>query len=138
MLRALDVKYMPCTAIKGQVLADFVAKFTKDVSEIKGLGLCTLVIFAPPPSTWEEYTNGAANQRGSRVGIVLVTLEKLVVEKSLRLGFSTTNNEAKYEALLARIEMVGKLGGEVLEIYLDSRLVIGQINREFEARDQRM
>ena len=48
MLRALDVKYMPCTAIKGQVLADFIAKFTKDVDEIKGLGLCTLVIFAPP------------------------------------------------------------------------------------------
>ena len=84
------------------------------------------------------YTDGAANQRDSGVGIVLLTPEKLVVEKSLRLGFPTTNNEAEYEALLARIEMVGKPGGEVLEINLDSRLVVGQINREFEARDQRM
>ena len=67
-----------------------------------------------------------------------MTPEKLVLEKSLRLGFPTTNNEVEYEALLARIEMVGKLGGEVLEIYLDSCLVVGQINREFEARDQRM
>ena len=29
ILGAFDVKYMPCTSIKGQVLADFVAEFTK-------------------------------------------------------------------------------------------------------------
>lgn len=28
--------------------------------------------------------------------------------------------------------MVGKLGGEVLEIYTDSHLVVGQVNGEFE------
>lgn len=35
MLGAFDVKYMPCNAIKGQVLVDFVAKFTKDIRRIK-------------------------------------------------------------------------------------------------------
>ena len=38
-----------------------------------------------------------ANHRGSDVGIVLVSLERIMIEKSLRLGFSSTNNEAEYE-----------------------------------------
>lgn len=70
------------------------------------------------------------------MGIVLVSPEKLVVEKSLRLGFSAINNEVEYEVLLVRLEMVGRLGGEVIEVYLDLRLVVGQVNGEFEPRDQ--
>ena len=32
--------------------------------------------------------------------------KKVIVEKSLRLDFSTTNNEVKYEALLVGMAMV--------------------------------
>ena len=49
---------------------------------------------------WEVYVDRAANHRGSGVGLVLVSLEKITIEKSLRLGFSATNNEAEYKALL--------------------------------------
>ena len=52
------------------------------------------------------YVDGAANQRGSRVGLVLISPEKTIIEKSLRLGFSATNNEAEYEALLQGMAMV--------------------------------
>lgn len=34
------------------------------------------------------------------------------MEKSLRLGFPTTNNEVEYEAMLAGMAMVTKLKGE--------------------------
>ena len=64
---------------------------------------------------------------------MLVTLEKLVMEKSLRLGFSATNNEAEYEALLVGIAMVRLLGREMVELYSDSRLIVGQVNGDFEA-----
>ena len=77
--------------------------------------------------------NGASNRKGLGVGIVLVTLEKLVMDKSLRLRFSATNNEAKYEALLAGIAMVRLLGGEMVELYSDSRLIVGQVNGDFKA-----
>ena len=70
--------------------------------------------------------------------VVLVSLEKITVEKSLRLGFLATNNEAEYEALLAGMAMVSRLGGKAIDVFSDSRLVVGQINGEFEARDQRM
>ena len=36
--------------------------------------------------------------------------EKVVIEKSLRLDFSTTNNEAEYETLLVGMAMVQKMG----------------------------
>ena len=69
--------------------------------------------------------DGVANQRGSGVGLVLVSPEKITIEKSLRLGFSATNNEAEYEALLMGMAMVQKMGGKVVEMFSDSRLVVG-------------
>ena len=47
----------------------------------------------------------AANQRGAGVGLVLISPEKIIIEKSLRLGFSATNNEVEYEALLMGMNM---------------------------------
>ena len=58
------------------------------------------------PLSWKVYVDGTVNHRGSRVGLVLISPERITIEKSLRLGFSTTNNEAEYEALLVRIIMV--------------------------------
>ena len=57
--------------------------------------------------------------------IVLISLEKITIEKSLRLGFSATNNKAEYEALLVGMTMVQKMGGKAVEIFSDSRLVVG-------------
>ena len=72
------------------------------------------------------------------MGLVLISPEKLVVEKLLRLGFSTTNNEAEYEALLEGIFMVQRMGGKSATMFSDSRLVVGQVKGELEARDERM
>ena len=46
------------------------------------------------------------NQRGFGVGLVLVSPEKITIEKSLRLGFLATNNETEYEALMMGMTMV--------------------------------
>ena len=64
------------------------------------------VISVQCSTPWEVYVDGAANQRGSGVGLVLVSSEKITIEKSLRLGFSATNNEAEYETLLMEMIMV--------------------------------
>ena len=72
------------------------------------------------------------------MGLVLISPEKLTIEKSLRLGFSAMNNEAEYEALLEGVSMVQRMGGKVIKVFLDSRMVVGQVGRELEARDERM
>ena len=37
------------------------------------------------------------------------------------------NKEAEYEALLVGMAMVRKIGGKAVQIFLDSRLVTGQV-----------
>ena len=56
----------------------------------------------------------------------------------MRLGSSATNNGAEYEALLMGMAMVQKMGGKAVEMFSDSRLVVGQVKGELEARDTRM
>ena len=72
------------------------------------------------------------------MGLVLISPEKIVIEKSLRLDFSATNNEAEYEALLLGMVMVQKMSGKSVKVFSDSRLVVGQVKGEFEAKDERM
>ena len=101
ILGAFDINYIPCTSIKGQVLANLVAEFveTSYESEIQAQHMDEKSVgsIAPQePLHWKVYVDGAANQRRSRVGLVLISLEKLTIEKSLRLGFSATNNEVEY------------------------------------------
>ena len=87
---------------------------------------------------WEVYIDGASNLKGSEIELVLISPKKVIVEKSLRLNFSATNNEAKYEALLMGIAMVQKMGGKSIKVFSDSRLVVSQVKGEFEAKDERM
>ena len=72
------------------------------------------------------------------MGLVLVSPKKITIERSLRLGFSTTNNEAEYKALLMGMVMVQKMGEKMVEVFSDSKLVVGQVRGELEARDPRM
>ena len=115
ILGAFDIKYMPRTSIKGQVLADLVAEFIEPpIEELEEAGdmdeklVSTVSQYRLP--TWEVYVDGASNQKGSGVGLVLISPENVIIEKSLRLEFSATNNEAEYEALLIGMAMVQRMG----------------------------
>ena len=134
---------MPRTFVKGQVLVDLMAEFAKhaleEISTTKNMdGKLIDTISLQEPPVWKVYVDGVANQRGSGVGLVLVSPEKLTIEKSLRLGFSATNNEAEYEALLEGMSIVQKMGGTTIKVFSDSRLVVGQVGGELEVRDERM
>ena len=143
LLGAFDIKYMPKSSVKGQVLADLVAEFVEPSIEIvtkrenmdgKSVG----TISARETSRWKVYVDGAANQKGSEIRLALISPESITIEKSLRLGFSATNNEAEYEALLQGMMMVQKMGRKAIKAFSDSRLVVGQVMGELEARDARM
>jgi len=73
MLGAFDIKYMSHMAIKGQVLADLVVEFTEELVEGEMLGSKIMVVSIPCFPTWEVYTNGVVNQKGSSLGIVLIS-----------------------------------------------------------------
>ena len=143
ILGAFDIKYMPRTSVKGQILADLVAEFTEPALEEMSMtqnmdGKSVDIISLLEPPFWKVYVDEVANQRGSRVGLVLISPEKLTIKKSLRLGFSVTNNEAEYEALLEGIRMVQTMRGKAIKVFSDSRLIVDQVSEELEARDERM
>ena len=134
---------MPRTSIKGQVLADLMVEFAECPEEMNmekhGMDEKSISIISVQCSTpWEVYADMVANQRGSRVGLVLVSPERITIEKSFRLGFSATNNEAKYETLLMGMMMVQKMGGKMVKVFSYSKLVVSQVRGDLEARDLRM
>ena len=134
---------MPRIFIKGQVLTDLVAEFTKPpMEELESAENMDEKLVGTISQhgllAWEVYVDGASNQKGSGIGLVLISPEKVIVEKSLRLDFLATNNEAEYEALLMGMAMVQRMGGKSVKVFSDSRLVVGQVKGEFEAKDERM
>ena len=86
---------------------------------------------------WKVFVDGASSAMGAG-GIVIITPKGIWLEHSFRLGFRASNNEAKYEALLARLRTVLGMGAQDMEIYSDSRLVVYQILGSFEAQDSWM
>ena len=69
ILGAFDIKYMPRTSIKGQVLADLVAEFTEpEIKELPSGGNMDEKLVGTISqyclSTWEVYVDGASNQKG--------------------------------------------------------------------------
>ncbi|XP_070011370.1 uncharacterized protein [Nicotiana sylvestris] len=49
-----------------------------------------------------------------------------------------TNNKAEYEAMIAGLELAKSLGAKVIEAKCDSLLVVNQVNKSFEVREERM
>ncbi|XP_070035067.1 uncharacterized protein [Nicotiana tomentosiformis] len=86
---------------------------------------------------WTLYTYGASNIKGSGLGIVLITHSGETLRQAIRT-VPLTNNEAEYEALIARLELAWVLDSEVIEIKCDSQLVVNQVYGTFETKEERM
>ena len=84
ILGAFDIKYVPRTSIKGQVLADLVVEFaegpTENESEANSMDEKSVsLVMVQEPLQWKVYVDGATNQKGSRVGLVLISPKKLII-----------------------------------------------------------
>ena len=90
-LSEFDVRYKPREATKAKVLADFIAKFTHAGDQRNEDQRAKL---------WIVHMDGSSTPHVGGIGIVLHLLEGDHLEYAVRLQFQTTNNEAKYEALL--------------------------------------
>ncbi|KAH7840820.1 hypothetical protein Vadar_022005 [Vaccinium darrowii] len=61
-----------------------------------------------------------------------------MLEQSVRLGFSATNNMAEYEALLIGLKSARTLGAKKLKVFCDSQLVVNQLSGEYTLRNDKM
>ncbi|XP_050258827.1 uncharacterized protein LOC126703798 [Quercus robur] len=127
-LSQFDIEYHPRAAIKAQALADFIAEFTLPDEE----GTTDEV------DKWIIQTDGSSAQKRGGVGVVITTPDGEVMKYGVQLEFPATNNEAEYEGILTGLRLGKALGAKNLLIQSDSKLVIGQISGEYEAKEERM
>ena len=93
-LNQFDIEYSPRIAIKAQALANFITEFTIPDEEIQDeLGRWTIQI------------DGSSTRKKGGVGFIINTLERDVLRYVVQLQFPTTNNEAKYEAILTGLRI---------------------------------
>ena len=71
-------------------------------------------------------------------GVVLLSPKKDVVECMIRLNFPTTNNEAKYKALVADLDLARAAGATSVVVYCDSQVITNQVNGDYECKGERM
>ena len=84
------------------------------------------------------FTDGGARGNPGPAGIGAVLYDenkKIVAEISQYLG-ETTNNQAEYKALIAALKEAKRLKAEELTCYLDSELVVKQLNREYKIKNK--
>ncbi|XP_076912542.1 uncharacterized protein LOC143570906 [Bidens hawaiensis] len=131
------IEYKPMPAIKGQVLADFIAEIPQGKEEE-----CKKEIETPvdqkKDEIWTMFTDGASNDEGAGAGLKITNPEGQHFTYALRLEFKSTNNEAEYEALVAGLRIARKLGAHHLEAHVDSMLVANQIQGSYDAKEDKM
>ena len=55
----------------------------------------------------------------------------------VHLDFPTTNNEAEYETLVARLDLAKVAGATSVVFYCDSQVVTSQVNGGYECKGER-
>nr|GFA68702.1 reverse transcriptase domain-containing protein [Tanacetum cinerariifolium] len=82
---------------------------------------------------WTLFTDEASSSKGSEAGLVLISPSSAEYTYALRLNFTNMNNEAEYEALLAGLHMARKMKVQNIDVKVDSKLVVSQINGSYVA-----
>ncbi|VFQ70040.1 unnamed protein product [Cuscuta campestris] len=111
VLSQYDISYQPRSSKKGQVIADFMVE-------------CT--------------ARGKPEEDGTGGGAVLTSPEGFKAYHSFKFTFRATNNEAEYEALIGGIQIALFMRIKHIRLKSDSKLAIGQLKGEMEAREGRL
>ena len=92
-LSKYDILYKLRLAKKGQVLANFLAEVPQPETS------------SASSNWWTLSVDGASRQTRVGIGLQLKSPSGDKIEQSIRMGFSASNNESEYEAILTGIEL---------------------------------
>ncbi|GJZ43637.1 hypothetical protein Tco_0590892 [Tanacetum coccineum] len=101
-----DISYKPRSAVKGQLIADFLAECPNNTRHGEPRKKTTT---APKTHNqmpvWTLYTDDTSGNEGAGADLILTDLERNEITYALRFEFPTSNNESKYEVLIAGLEL---------------------------------
>jgi ribonuclease HI len=123
-----NITYAPRSAIKSQVLVDFIAEWTE--------------IQTPPAliehDTWTMYFDGSVMKEGAGEDLVFISPLGVRMEYLVRLLFPASNNITEYKDLINGLRITVELGIKCLEIRGDSELVVDQVMKDKNYMDPKM
>jgi ribonuclease HI len=119
-----EITYQHQSAIKLQVLPDFIAEWTEaQMPELPNMSNC-----------WTIYVDGSKRVSGAGAGVVLVSPQGDKMRYVLRMRFTNpSNNVAEYEAVLHGMRMAKACGATRIKIHGDSNLIAQQVMKECDA-----
>jgi hypothetical protein len=89
-LGEFEIEFCPSQAIKSQILAGFVSKWTE--------------IQMPPPKErpkhWIMYFDGALNLEGTGAGVLFISPHGEQLKYILQIRYKASNNDTEYDALI--------------------------------------
>ena len=88
--------------------------------------------------TWKMYFDGAINQYGNGIGILLITLEGSHILLAIKLNFKATYNMAKYEACIVGMEALRELRIKEAEVFGDLTLIIAQAQKLWKVNEEHL
>jgi ribonuclease HI len=117
------------SAIKSQVLADFVVDWTSPTQNLD----------EEIPTPWIVQCDRAWCYKGVGISAVVTSPAGVVIRYAARLIFAnnehSTNNTTEYEALLSALRMMKALGLQTFIIRTDSKVIQEHIEKESEGRN---
>ncbi|KAL6321930.1 hypothetical protein AAG906_035834 [Vitis piasezkii] len=143
LLTEFDIQYVSQKSIKGSIIADHLASLSTsedrlvddDFPDEEFVAMTSL-------SGWCMYFDGAANQSGYGIGVLLVSPQGDHIPRSVRLAFSdrhpATNNIVEYEACILGLETALELDIRQMEVFGDFNLVLRQIQGDWKTRDVKL
>jgi ribonuclease HI len=119
------------SAIKSQILADFVAEWTEPGSATEG---------AVPESPWLVYCDGAWGTIGAGAAAILISPSRMNLRYAARLQFNNeavncTNNIVEYDGILLGLHKLRPIGVQRCTIHTDSQVATRQIEKECIAKE---
>ena len=102
LLTEFDLKYVARKTIKGSAVSNFSArnliKGEDGKEDFPNEDILDIELGA-----WKMYFNGAVNQYGNGIGVLLISPDGSHVPLAVKLNFKATKNMAEYEACIARM-----------------------------------
>ncbi|XP_074337785.1 uncharacterized protein LOC141674980 [Apium graveolens] len=131
-LSQFNLSFIPRTAIKAQALADFIIECNFPEEEPIPMSIEPGRNNDQDIGAWALKVDGSSTNERSGAGLILKSPEGFTIQTAISFGFSATNNQAEYEALIAGLKLAKTLKIQDLKIYSDSQIVVKQTNGEEE------
>jgi ribonuclease HI len=129
-LSGYHITFEPTTAIKSQVLADFIVDWTGPTWQQE----------ESPEKVWTIHCDGAWFHAGADAAAIITSPTGVKYRYAARLSFALesdrcTNNIVEYEAVILGLHKLQALGVTTCIVKTDFKVVVGQVKKEYTAKD---